>query len=356
MSVDVLVKMKLSLAAVILMTHPVVAESVVVRTPAELAAALPALNSGDTLRIAAGEYPGGNAVQNKSGLTIEALDPARPPHFKGGKEAWHFSRCSGLTLRRLTISGQSNNGINLDDGGQRDQPVAGVLLENLVVSDIGPDGNFDSIKCSGLKDLVIRDCAITGWGGQAIDFVGCRKALITGCTFTGKPGFSQHTGPQFKGGCEDIVLEKCRFKDAGERPVQVGGSTGMDYFRPPEAKVEARRITVRDNVFEGGTCAASFCGVDGAEFTGNTIRDPEKWIFRILQETVAPGFPPCGNVLIANNTIIFQRARVREEINIGPGTAPATFRFEGNHWLAEDRPESSTPKLPVGEKDGKYGQ
>jgi hypothetical protein len=39
-------------------------------------------------------------------VTITALDPEDPPHFKGGANAWHFSCCEGLTLRHLRISGQ----------------------------------------------------------------------------------------------------------------------------------------------------------------------------------------------------------------------------------------------------------
>ena len=340
----------------LLLSGPLAAATHEVNSPAGLSAALRGLKAGDVVKIAPGDYPAGHFVSGIANLTIEARDPANPPHFKGGKEAWHFSRCPGLTLRQLKVSGQSANGFNLDDGGERGQPVTKVLLEGLEVSDIGPHGNFDAIKCSGLQDLTIRNCTISGWGGQAIDFVGCRKSLITGCVFTGKPGFSQHTGPQFKGGCEDIVIEKCRFKDAGQRPIQAGGSTGMDYFRPPGAKYEARRITIRDNTIEGGMCAAAFTGVDGAEFAGNTVRHPEKWIFRILQETKAEGFPPCRNVVVSGNSFVFQRAKVREEINIGPDTAPETFRFENNRWLAEDKPAASAPKLPVAEKSGTYGQ
>jgi hypothetical protein len=262
----------------LLLASSVGAATVEVKSAADLGPALRALKDGDTLRIGPGDYPAGHFVSGISKLTIEALDPEKPPHFKGGKQAWHFSRCPGLVLRNLRASGQSANGINIDDGGRMDRPVGDVLLEGLVISDIGPNGNFDGIKCSGLENLTIRHCEISGWGGQAIDFVGCRKALVTGCRIIGKPGFSQHTGPQFKGGCEDIVIEKCHFKDAGQRPVQAGGSTGMEFFRPPGANYEARRIIIRDNVIEGGMCAAAFTGVDGAEFTGNTVRNPEKWI------------------------------------------------------------------------------
>jgi polygalacturonase len=334
---------------------PVFSATIEVRDAGELGPALRRLKDGDVLKVGSGGYPGGHYVQKVENLTIEALDPANPPHFKGGKEAWHFSRCRNLTVRNLKLSGQSANGINLDDGGEMDQPVDGTVMEGLEISDIGPNGNFDAIKCSGLRNMTIRDCGISGWGGQAIDLVGCRKVLITGCRITGKPGFSQHTGPQFKGGCEDIVIENCRFKDAGQRPVQAGGSTGMAYFRPPGAKYEARRIIIRNNVIEGGMCAAAFTGVDGAEFTGNTVRNPDKWIFRILQETREEGFPPCRNVVVSRNSFVFQRSKVRDEINIGPGTAPETFKFADNRWFAEDKPDASRPKLPVAETGGSHG-
>ena len=325
-------------------------------SPGDLAAILPKLKAGDVLKIAPGEYPGGFFVSGIANLTVEALDPADPPHFKGGKEAWHFTRCPGLKVRLLKCSGQSANGINLDDGGRRTEPVEDTLLEKLSIHDIGPSGNFDGIKCSGLKGLRIADCEISGWGGQAIDLVGCSDAVLSNCRISGKDGYSQHTGPLFKGGCSKILMEGCTLINAGERPVQIGGSTGKDYYRPPGANYEAMAVTIRGNRIEGGTCACAFTGARKVEFTGNTIVRPGKWIFRILQETKAPEFLPCGEVTISGNTITFRREQVQTEINVGPGTEPATFIFEGNRWLAEDRPESSKPVLPVPERGGIHGR
>ncbi|MCW1917019.1 right-handed parallel beta-helix repeat-containing protein [Luteolibacter sp. GHJ8] len=339
-----------------LMSCPVGAEVVVVKNTAELRAALGKLAKGDILKIGPGEYAADLHVAGIGDLTVEALDATAPPHFKGGKQAWHFSRCEGLKLRHVKCSGQSANGINLDDGGKREDPVKGILLEGVEVSDIGPKGNFDAIKCSGLQGLRIKDCTISGWGGQAIDLVGCSESVIEGCTITGKEGYSQHTGPQFKGGCRDITIRNCVLKNAGERPIQAGGSTGLDYFRPPGVKYEAKDIIIRDNTIEGGMCATAFTGVDGAEFTGNKIVNPEKWVFRVLQETKEEGFAPCRNVKIAGNEIRFLREKVGAEVNVGGGTAVETFRFEGNTWVATDRPERSKPKLPVEEVAGKYGE
>ena len=102
-------------------------------------------------------------------------------------------------------------------------------------------------------------------------------------------------------------------------------------------------------------CAAAFVGVDEAEFVGNTILYPEKWIFRILQETTADGFAPCRNMLVKNNKIVFRRAQVQTEINVGGGAESESFQFERNRWFAEDRPQASKPQLPSKEVDGIYG-
>ncbi|MBM3868845.1 MAG: right-handed parallel beta-helix repeat-containing protein [Verrucomicrobia bacterium] len=331
---------------------------IIIRTPQELAAALRALPHAEPtrLRIAPGDYPGGHHVVGVMGLTVEALDPKNPPHFRGGANAWQFSQCRDLTVRHLRLSGQTGNGLNLDDGGKYGQPVTGVTLEDLEISDIGPQGNHDGIKCSGLKDLTIRRCTVSGWGGQGIDFVGCHAALITECRFVGKPGFSATAAIQLKGGTSDVVVTKCHFVQAGDRPLNLGGSTGLPYFRPPGAKHEAARLKVTGNTIEGSPCAAAFVGVDGAEFSHNTILFPTQWVFRILQETREPGFAPCRDVRITDNRIVFRRGDLKSDLNIGTGTEPQTFVFARNRWFAEDRPKASRPSLPTEEKDGQYGQ
>ena len=339
----------------LLSTHAHAAD-IIVRDTAVLRAAVQKLKDGDTLKIAPGEYPGGHSVRGITGLTVEAMDSTQPPRFVGGKTGWQFSRCEGLNLRHLIISGQTENGLNLDDGGQRMQPVKGIRLLNIEVRDIGPTGNHDGIKCSGLTGLEIDRCKVVGWGGQGIDFVGCHHAIITGCVFEGKPGFSASAAIQLKGGTCHVKVSNCQFKNAGSRPLNVGGSNGLDYFRPPDAGHEAKAITIQDCLIEGSQCAAAFVGVDGAVFERNTILFPEKWIFRILQETTGEHFAPCRNVTIKDNRIVFRRAQVQVDFNIGSSTAPETFSFQRNRWFAEDQPGRSQPKLPSEETGGTYGQ
>jgi hypothetical protein len=312
----------------------------------ELRNALVKLEAGTTLKIAPGRYRGGLSVRGVERLVVEAADPERPPEFVAGTNAWQFSRCDGLVVRNLVCRGQTGNGLNIDDGGEKARPVRGVRIEKVTVLETGPRGNFDGIKCSGLTGLVIEDCRIEGWGGQAIDFVGCRDAVIRRCRITGRDGFSQATGPQFKGGSEDVVIEDCVLVNAGQRPIHAGGSTGVDYFRPPGAEYEARRITIRRNRDRGrrlcrGIHRGGRCGV-----RGNVVVNPSHWVFRILQETRLEGFAPCRNVVVRGNVIVFRRSGLRAEVNIGDATAPETFRFERNWWFAEDAPQRSRPTLP----------
>lgn len=327
---------------------------------ASLRDALHKARAGTRIQIAPGRYRPGVFATDLKGtkdrpITIEGSDPDNPPLFEGGNEAWHLSDCAYLTLRNIAVKGQKHNGINIDDGGTYDTPAQHIVLENIRVSDIGPEGNFDGIKLSGVDDFTVSNCTITGWGGQALDMVGCHRGLIQDCKFNGKSGFSQTTGPQMKGGSSDIVIRGCTFFNAGARAINMGGSTGLQFFRPLGAKYEARNITVEGCTFVGSQAPLAFVGVDGALVRYNTIYHPGKWIFRILQETNAAGFVPCRNGRFERNLIVFRRSDLQVFVNIGPNTRADTFKFHDNFWYCEDEPSESKPQLPAQETGVVYG-
>ena len=325
-----------------------------------LRAALGTAKPGTHIRIAPGRYAPELYVRNLRGtaeapIVVEGADAGDPPLFQGGGTGWHLVDCEYVTLRNIAVRGQSSNGINVDDGGTFDTPAHHVTLEKLRVSDIGPQGNHDPIKLSGVDDFVVRECVIEGWGGQAIDMVGCHRGLIERCTFRGKPGFSQDTGPQTKGGSRDVTVRGCFFENVGDRGVNIGGSTGLSVFRPQDAPYEAKDICVEGCVFVGGEAPVAYVGVDGAIVRYNTIYRPGKWVMRILQETTGNRFPPCRNGRFEHNLVVFRSKDVAPAVNIGPHTRPDTFRFAENLWFCEDRPDRSKPDLPAAETGGLYG-
>jgi hypothetical protein len=167
---------------------------------------------------------------------------------------------------------------------------------------------------------------------------------------------------QCKGGSQHVEVRWCWIENGGGRGVNIGGSTGLEFFRPPlsagSPNAEARNIRVVCNVFVGAETPVAFVGCVDSLVSGNTIVNPGSWLLRILQETVSGGgyaFLPCGNNRFENNLLYFSRSDLSTHVNIGPNTAPATFQFAHNLWYAHDNPALSAPALPSPEINGIVG-
>lgn len=318
---------------------------------------------GTKILIAPGEYEGGLQFNQVSGtaqqpIIVSAADKSHPPVFRGGGSGIHFANAVHLELHSLVLVGARGNGLNMDDGGSPQNPSRHILLKNLVVRDVGPDGNRDGIKLSGLDDFRIEDCVIERWGnsGSAIDMVGCHQGRITGCTFRYRGNLAAN-GVQTKGGSRNIVIQRCRFENAGGRAVNIGGSTGLAYFRPKVQGYEAKDIVVEDCTIIGSMAPICFVGVDGAEVRHNTIYRPSRYVLRILQENTDEAFVPCRNGRFTNNLIAYRSDETHVAVNTGPHTLPESFLFSGNHWYCLDQPENSDRlSRSLKESDGKHGE
>ncbi len=327
------------------------------------AAAMAAAEAGTVIRIAPGTYRGGVYRAELHGtaeapVLICAADPAQPPEFVGGQDGLHLVACSHVELRDLVLRGASGNGLNIDDSGQADAPAHDVIVRRVAVREIGPDGNRDGMKLSGLDRFLIEDCTIERWGttGSGIDMVGCHDGVIAGTLFRHLPGYDDGNGLQTKGGSARITVRACRFEDALARAVQFGGTTGLAFFRPqPPGPAEGSDLVVEDCVIVGSQAAIAFVNAERCVVRRNVIRQPRQWIMRILQETAGEGFVPCRDNEFSDNTVIWNAAGFEGTANISGGTAPESFRFARNRWFCADRPEASAPTLPSTEVDGVIG-
>ena len=334
------------------------AREVRVSTTAELRSALAAAAPGTRIAIAAGEYEGFEAPNLKGTQTqpiaLSAADAKAPPVFRGGV---HLADCCYLEISGLIFDRAPSNGLNIDDGGAFETPAHHITLRDVTVRDCGGRGNDDGIKLSGVDDFVLERCTVERWGrgGSAIDMVGCHRGVIESCTFRDSEEKAAATGVQTKGGSRDIAIRRCRFEHAGERAVNIGGSTGLDYFRPKPEGFEAKDITVEGCTFIGSMAPIAFVGIDGASVRFNTFYRPTKWCLRILQETREPGFVACRGGKFTDNLIAYRASEVSTHVNVGPDTAPATFEFARNYWFCIDEPARARPQLPVAEKDSAGG-
>lgn len=345
---------------------PAFAVDRIVRDVDSLVSAVRAAQPGDRILIEPGDYVGSFYFRDVRGtaerpIIITAKDSSQPPHFRGKSQCLHFSRPSHIILSDLELSSGRDNGLNIDDGGEYERPAVGITLRNLRIHDIGQGGNNDAIKLSGLNEFRVEHCTIERWskGGSAIDMVGCHQGLIQNCTFA--QGGSNAL--QMKGGSADIIVRSCTFREFGQRGVNLGGATGDPFFRPPLAKMpinrkyEARNLRVEGCIFIGGESSVAFVGVDGAVVRFNTLYHPTRYALRILQEKNSPGFVPCRDGLFQDNIVVFRSERWGAGgVNIGPDTAPKTFRFARNVWYCEDRPDRSQPTLPTPSQNDLIGQ
>jgi hypothetical protein len=305
---------------------------------------------GDTILIRPGTYQGGEVIHGLLGtadkwIVIQAEIQGKSI-YSGGSVALHLSDIEYIVIDGLLFTKQTGNGVNIDDGGSYDSPSHNIIIRNCCWEGMEATGNNDELKLSGVDDFEINNCTFLNGskGGSLIDMVGCHRGIIRNNHFS----LGGSNSIQAKGGTQDIIIKCNRFENGGERAINIGGSTGMEFFRPTVTAWEASYVKVWSNIFTGGTSAMAFVGAVNCEAVNNTIISPTKWVVRILQENRNPALLPCSRNIFRNNLIVFPGKNMIS-VNIGPGTNPETFTFTNNLWFNPDEPDWAGPQLPVEE-------
>ncbi len=307
-----------------------------------IVAGVQAAQPGDSVIVRSGEWPGGNFLTNVRGSAearIHLLGESGEGEviISGGTEAMHISNPAWLHISGFVFEGQRGNGVNIDDGGDDTTPAQQVEIERCVFRNIDADGNNDLLKLSGLDNFSVRQCTFINGaaGGSGIDMVGCHQGVIEGNTLVNLGA----SGIQAKGGTQFITIRRNRFDEAGARAVNLGGSTGLAFFRPIDAPFEAADLYVYANIFSGSEAPIAYVGCVRVEVVNNTIFRPGKWVFRVLQESVDPQrFVLNGDNVFSNNLVVVD-ARLSTVVNIGPNTRPESYTIDYNLWFNTDYPD-----------------
>ena len=130
---------------------------------------------GTAVRVHAGTYNGGIYLSDVTGTAVAPIwiggAPGEvKPIITGDSEGIHLTRAKYVVLHDLEVTGASANGINADDGGDYDNPVAThhVIFRRLDIHDIGSGGNQDCLKLSGLNNYWVLQSEFENCGGGAI--------------------------------------------------------------------------------------------------------------------------------------------------------------------------------------------
>ncbi|MBR9978413.1 MAG: right-handed parallel beta-helix repeat-containing protein [Bacteroidetes bacterium] len=314
-----------------------------------LHAAAADVRPGDTILFRSGTHNGGAHVRGLQGtaeawITITGEEGAL---IYGGTNGIQLSDPAYLRITHLAFDGQTGNGVNIDDGGDYETPARHLLIAFCEWRGINATGNNDMLKMSGVDSFTVRDCRFINGspGGSMIDMVGCHYGHFERNHF-------ENAGSnciQAKGGTRYIRIERNIFQNGGQRAINIGGSTGLPYFRPPDADYEASDIIVFANIFTGATAPIAYVGAVHCQVVNNTIWLPEKWAVRILQESADARFQTCGNNSFVNNLIVLDHRAAAPTFNVGPNTAPESFLFSNNLWYNPDNAGWSGPNTPAPE-------
>ncbi len=310
------------------------------------------ISAGDTIFLQPQTFADGTQfLENINGTELNPIVIiAQNEHqsiFQGGSEAIHLINCSYVEINGLVIEQQTANGINIDDGGDYNTPSKHITIRNCIFRDMAGNGNNDLLKMAGVDSFLIEKCHFLNGsdGGSGVDFVGCHWGTVQDCYFD-DPGTS---GIQNKGGTQFIRMQRNIFKNVSQRALNLGGSTGLQFFRPPLPNpivdaFEAADLEVYSNVFIGSWSPIAYVGSRRVKVYNNTFYQPENWVIRILQETTTSGFLPYGDNEFRNNIVYLSNDLT--EVNVGANTAPETFTFSNNLWYNSTN-NNWTPSLPV---------
>ena len=319
------------------------------QTYASLTQAIAVTVPGDTIMIHEGSYSGDLSIVNLQGTAANRIYIISAPRatviFNGGVSSWHMTDAAYVQIKGFTFQQQTGNGFNVDDGGTFNTPSHHIVFDSCTFGDIKATGNNDLLKMSGVDFFEIKNCIFLNGaaGGSGIDMVGCHEGLITGNRFENQGSNSV----QAKGGSKSIRIEANFFRNGGQRTLNLGGSTNLKLFRPINANYEASQLRVYSNIFVGSDAPIAYVGCVQTEVINNTFYLPQKWVIRILQETVDTSrFYPCGNNSFKNN-IIYRDSLVSIDCNIGPYTNPQSFSFSNNLWYHAQNPAWAGPDLPA---------
>lgn len=320
---------------------------------ATLSAAAPNLLPGDVVILQSQTFDDG--AQYLYGLNGTSSQPiiirAEQQHqaiFQGGSTAIQLAKCNYVEIDGIQVFGQTANGMNIDDGGDYDDPSTNITIRNCIFRDIQATGNNDLLKMSGVDNFVIEHCQFLNGSisqGSGLDFVGCHNGVVQDCVFDNLG----NSGIQAKGGAQFIRIQRNLFKNIDERALNLGGSTGLQFFRPPLSDpivdaFEAADLDVFSNVFINCYAPIAYVGSVRVKVYNNTIYQPGNWVMRILQETTTAGFLTCGDNEFSNNIIYL--ANDLTEVNVGGNTAPNSFTLTNNLWYNASSSNWS-PDLPV---------
>lgn len=299
-------------------------------------------------------------------ITIRGVAPDHPAVIVAEQYGLVLHRPQYVTIEHLIITDASINGLLIDDDQtapesatsgvqvtpestehQAHEPVlAHLRIHNVKVQRTGPRGDRHAILIHGLRQVHLEGVQIGGWGGSAIELVGCRDIDIKRCDFKGLADHSQSQAIVVRAGSQHVRIEHCRFKNLSGHIVVLGGVSEIDEFRPNLAPTdetgssfEARSVQLTGCVFLGGTCPLAMVNALDCLVRNNTFVRPREAVFCIVNQQTDPRVASSQRGIFGANLTVWEPGDLRRLASVEPGAAVESFVMEQNLWWSSEPPD-----------------
>jgi len=293
-------------------------------------------------------------------IIIRSVTPDAPAVIVADSAGIEFIRPFAVILQDVQITAGTRAGIRATDGESGDGVVgdpfqSGFRVRRVSISRIGPEATSDAVRIWGLADVQIDQLTVVGWGGAAVEIVGCREVTIERSRFLGDSDFEQVSGVEVRGGSQAVSMIDCVFRDCGDASIALGGPSARREFRPalpdvPDPKrprFEASRIQVDRCEVVGGRTSIALIGAQHVVINACTIVNPEESLFRFA--TTDPNIPVSQNdhVTLDANLFAWKPATLRALFAADDTARPAALNITDNLWWSPGESPQLAGRFPA---------
>lgn len=289
-------------------------------------------------------------------ITIRSADAAKLSEIVSDRECIRIKQPSNIVIKDLVMTGGSMWGISLGDWLDQhpEQEYGNVLIRNVKISKVGPRGQRHAIVATDLSNVQIDHCAFEGWGGSGIELVACRDCSIDACTFKGLADHSQSNGIRVRAGTARVQIQNCRFENAGEHGISMGGTSDLAEFQPtvpagaPKGSIaEASAINVDHCIIVGSPCAIAFSHADECTARSNTIVRPRRTVVSVTADQSDPRLSPGRRNVFGMNLVMWEPGDLKRRFETGAKADLDSFVVEENLWWSTEAADALKRLGPV---------
>ena len=320
---------------------------------------VPACKPGDEIVLLPGDHRPVE-LRNLRGepgkpITIRSVAPHAPAVIVAEQEGIRLVQPRFVVIENVRIRGATLCGLNVEGRGEGN--VAGepwpsnLIVRDVVIERVGPQGNRHGIRLSSLNRVDIERCRVEGWGGAAVEIVGCHDVTVTQSQFKGLPDHGQQCGIQMRAGSSNTRVEECRFEDAGTYAVLFGGRSQVEEFCPPISEAatngssfEARSANVERSLIIGASHAVGFFACSECLVRNCTIIRPRGSVLVIGHDHPDPRMGSARRSIFGANLVLWKPGDLQSLSIVDPAVNVDSFVIEPNLWWSPDV-ESQREKL-----------